>query len=166
LRFDIALGRDRIRFQALESQLFEEDANLRWTAFEPSELFDDLDSLGNRGGWMLSKIVLQRVMVSLHLAGRMMKLKLFEGLNAPCLILFSIAEHGIFTDPDAQRDLMMRQTFRFEQQGFHLPLHARMWVMIPLILQFLDVFLGKRQVQHVPTSSGIAWFSSFLFILP
>ncbi len=144
LSFDIVLGWDRRRFQALETQLFEKDADLRRAAFEPGELLNELDRLGDRGWWMLFEIRLQRVMMDLQFAGRTMKFQAFEGLNPSCLILLQIAAQRVFTDSDAHGDLMVGQTFGLQQQRFHLPLHTGMRMVIALVIQFFDGFFAKR----------------------
>src|SRR5947207_15649320 len=115
---------------------------------------------------MICEMGRQWLMMGLQLGAGMMKLQAFEGLNAPCLILLQVAAHGVFTHSDAGGDLVVRQAFGFQQQRFHLHLHARVRMVIALIMQFLDVFFGKSQAQHAPTSCLLAGFSSLLPILP
>ena len=130
----IALGWHSRRFQALETQLFEKNADLGGTAFEASEVLDALDGFGNRGGGMLLEVRLDGVMIGLQLAGRAMKLQDFERLNAASLVLLEVGSQGVFTDAHAMGNLVMRQAPRFQQHGFHLPLHAWVGVVIALIV--------------------------------
>ncbi len=96
---DIALGWDGRGFQALEPQLVEKDTHLRWTALDTRQFLNTLSSLGNRGGWMLTQVGLDRVMMGLQVAGGPTKLQAFERLNAPALLLLEVAAHRVFTHP-------------------------------------------------------------------
>src|SRR5207302_1535565 len=78
LQLDITLGWDGIRFQALEPQLGEKDADLRGAAFKTGEVLDALDRFGNAGGWMLVEVGLDGLMMSLQFTGGAMKLQDFE----------------------------------------------------------------------------------------
>ena len=109
---------------------------------------------------MLTQGRLQGVVIVLQFADGSMKLQVFEGLYASSLILLEVAAHGIFTDSHAGGNLMVRQTLGLQQQCFHLPLYTRVRMVIPLVIQFLDVFFAKRDAEHVPSSCLAARFSS------
>ena len=125
-------------------EFFEEDPDLGRTALEAGELLDALDGFGDRGGRMLPEVRLQGVVIVLQVAGGPMKLQACERLYASALILLEVAAHGIFTDPDAGANLVVRQPLGLQQQRFHLPLHTWVRMVIALIFQFLDVCFAKR----------------------
>jgi hypothetical protein len=62
----IALGWHSRRFQALETQLVEKNADLGGTAFDAGYFLDALDGFGNRGDWMLLEGGLDGVMRGLQ----------------------------------------------------------------------------------------------------
>jgi hypothetical protein len=87
LHLGIEFGRDSVRLEALEAHFLKKDADLRWAPFESGELLNKLDGLRDAGRWMVSEISLQRVVMRLQLAGRTVKVQLFEDLYATALIV-------------------------------------------------------------------------------
>ena len=65
----------------------------------------------DRGERRLAEGGLDRVMMGLQVAGGATKLQVFEGLNAPSLILLEVAAHGVFTHTHTGGDLVVRQAF-------------------------------------------------------
>src|SRR4051794_12753562 len=104
---------------------------------------------------MVAEIGLHGFLMGKQCTGRLIKLILFQGIEAALLIGNEVRAERIFAHTDAIGNDMMWETFRLQQECFHALLHAWMWVMVALIVQLRDGLLSKRDPDHQHTPQAI-----------
>ena len=91
-----------------------------------------------------------------------MEIELVQRFHTTGVIQFEIGSQGIGRDDTSLCDLVMREALTLEPQRFHPLLHARMRMMVALIVQRLFVCLTECKLEH----PGVILFVRRSMVMP
>jgi hypothetical protein len=148
LHLRVAFGGQQPDLATLQTEVFEKQADLRRAAFDASQGCEHRDRFVERLRRMRLSLRFNGVSMRTQQALWAMEVALFQGFHAACMIQLQIGSQGIGRDGAQWCDLVMRSTLTLEPQGFHPLRHARMRMMVALIVQRLFVCLTAFESEH------------------
>jgi len=156
LRRDIGLGRDHPPLVPLPVPVVEKLPHWRRRTLDARRLFDHRWRGLDGDGRVLLEIFFQAGARGHQVTLRAAKVQLLQSLDPTGLILAPVAAQRIAADPGQAADLLVRQVLTLEINRFHLPLHARVRMMIPFVLQGVDFLLAKFYPNHLSASDRLS----------
>ena len=129
-------------------RFFQELAYLRFTPPDTRQALDLALRFFDAGRGIQAEVFFQRSGVLDQFALGSVEMNLFQSFDAALPIQLKILAHGRFRDIAQGCDLGMGQAMTLQPQDFHSALHQRNWMMKTFIIQRLNDFGGKFELER------------------